>query len=348
MSASCSWLVRTSRALELINATARLPYRLGFRRPRRVPATVISVGNIALGGTGKTPLVISLTEALLGTGARPAVLTRGYRRSGREPILFSNGDGVPWQRVGDEPAMLARALPGVPVMVDEDRVAGATRAIHQADATHLVLDDGFQHWRLARDLDIVVVDGRDPLCHRRPRREHPRTLSRADVVVIVFTDATDASAAESEVRAVAPHARRLTARVRPQWLHRSGAREPAGALTGRRVLAAAGIAEPKRFFDLLRCLGAEVVGAVRRPDHYAWHPEEIEALLHAAAARTAQLVMTAKDVVKLPPALTATVAWLEIRLEPESGSFLDLLTVQDSPLSAGGQERRRGTTDWPQ
>ena len=317
------WAVRLSRGLEIVNAVGRAAYRLRLRRPHRAQVPVISVGNIAMGGTGKTPLVAALAGQLLARGQRPAVLSRGYRRHGDSPALVTE-PAAAWKDVGDEPALLSRAVPGLAIMIDADRVAGARRVVAQHGATHLLLDDGFQHWRLARNLDLVVVDGRDPLCRWRPRREHPRALARADAVVVVGTNEDDEEGL-GRLRRYAPTAHLLRAAITPARLHRGAAVEAPASLSAARVLAAAGVAEPWRFEATLAALGAEIVGAVNRPDHHAWRREEIEALLHAASAQRATLVMTAKDAVKIPPELLDHLVWLEIRLELLDTSYSDLL-----------------------
>lgn len=316
------WAVRLSRVLEVVNAAGRGLYRTGLRGTHRAPVPVISVGNIAMGGTGKTPLVAALADALLAEGHRPAVLSRGYGRRSDQPILLTQPSAA-WEDVGDEPALLSRAVPGLAIMIDANRVAGADRVVAAHEASHLILDDGFQHWRLARDLDIVVVDARDPLCRWRPRREHPRTLARADAVVAVGTGGTDADL--EKLRRYAKKARVVRATIAPFRLHRGSSSEPPANLAGTKVLAAAGVAEPWRFEATLSSLGAEVVGAVTRPDHHAWRAEEIEALLHAASTHGATPVVTAKDAVKVPPGLLDHLLWLEVRLELEEISFTELL-----------------------
>lgn len=317
------WAVRLSRSLEVVNAVARALYRYRVLRARNAQVPVVSVGNIAMGGTGKTPLVAALGHELLARGQRPAVLSRGYRRSGGSPVLVT-GPTATWEEIGDEPALLARAVPGLAIVIDADRVAGAERAVEEHRASHLLLDDGFQHWRLARDLDVVVVDGRDPLCRWRPRREHPRSIAHADAVVVVGSSEDD-DAGLAQLRRFARSAALLRVELVPHRVHRGREVEPPNGLAGARVLAAAGIAEPWRFEATLADLGAEVVGSVNRPDHHAWRQEEVEALLHAAGAQNATVVMTAKDAVKVPIGLLDHLAWLEVRLEPVGGSFAELL-----------------------
>jgi tetraacyldisaccharide 4'-kinase len=314
-----------SRVLEVVNALARGAYRVGLRRTHRIDVPVISVGNIAVGGTGKTPLVAAFARNLLARGARPVILTRGYRRKGRGPIVVRPGAPAPWTVIGDEPALLARVAGGAPLVVDSDRVNGARIATRDLAATHLLLDDGFQHWRLARDADIVTADAADPLCERRPRREHPRALERADALVVTGADEALLRSAGERLARFAPRARLVLARVVATGLRRGAAVLPPSTLRGQRVVALAGIAGPGRFLDTLRALGAEVVAAVVRPDHYAWQEPEISAVCREAQLSEALAVTTAKDASRMTPAALAALDWLEIELEPIAGGFAELL-----------------------
>ncbi len=318
-------LTLASRPLEWVNAAARAAFEHGLVTVHHAEVPVISIGNIALGGTGKTPLVAALARALLAEGARPTILTRGYRRIQTAPRLVWRDPGVPWQEIGDEPALLARALPEVPIVVDADRVLGARRAVAVAGASHLLLDDGFQHWRLARQIDLVATPMADPLCKYRPRREHPRALARASAIVLTDAHPAGVEQARTAVRRMAPSVPVLATTVRPSAVHHQGVRHPTTWLGGRRVIAAAGIANPQRFFALLTALGAQLVTAVPLPDHHVLTTEHAVELLHRARAQQAALILTAKDVVKLPAELAAAVAWLEIEAVLLEGSWLDLL-----------------------
>jgi tetraacyldisaccharide 4'-kinase len=325
-------LLQVSRTVEWVNLAARGLYASGLLTVHRAGVPVISVGNIAMGGTGKTPLVAALAQALLARGARPAVLTRGYRRRDARPRLVVNEPGVAWQEVGDEPALLARLLPAVPIVVDADRVRGGATALREAAATHLILDDGFQHWRLARDLDIVVVDAGDPLCDRRLRRERPASLARADVAVAVNPSPETLAPARAAICAHAPGLRLLDCRLRPAAVRLGGECRPIEWLQGRRVLAFAGIAAPWRFFDTLAALGADVVDAYSFPDHHACSRRELESLSASARALDAMLIATEKDAVKLAAADLERIAWLAVELEPPPAALDELLR----PLLGGG------------
>jgi len=312
--------------VEGVNALAHAAYRRGLRRVHRAAVPVVSVGNIAFGGTGKTPLVAALARTLLAAGARPAVLTRGYRRKERGPVLVRDGAGATWERVGDEPALLARALPEVPIVVDPDRVRGAATAVSAAGATHLILDDGFQHWRLARDLDVVVVEARDPFGASAPRREHPDALARADAVVLSrAANLTEARAAMAVLGAYAPDAMFLATGLAARAVFRGGERKPPDALAGVPVFAMAGIASPEGFVNTLGDIGANVVEMRFFPDHHAYTRRELEGVLGEADAAGAVVATTGKDAVKLPDDVLARVVWVDVEAVPLMGSFEELL-----------------------
>ncbi len=327
-------LVLASRPLEWANAAARGAFDHRWASVHHLDVPVISVGNIALGGTGKTPLVEALARALLAEGARPAILTRGYRRAQTAPRLVWSARGVPWEEIGDEPALLARALPEVPIVVDADRARGAMRAVAETSASHLLLDDGFQHWRLARQVDLVATPMEDPLCQRRPRREHPRALGRASAIVLTGAHPAGLEQSRAALQRVAPAVPVLATTVRPRGVHHQGVFHPPAWLAGRRVVAAAGIASPHRFFALLAALGAQLVTTVPLPDHHVLTPRQAGHLLRRARAQQAVLILTAKDEVKLPAELAFEVACLAIEAVPLGGSWLDLLREVLPPPAA--------------
>ena len=324
--------------LQAVNAAAGGLHRAGVFPVRRAGVPVVSVGNIALGGTGKTPLVAALATELRAMGQRPVVLTRGFRRSTSDPVVVPPGSTPPWEHVGDEPASLARVVAGLGLVVDADRVRGAARAIADLGATVLLLDDGFQHWRLARDLDIVVVDARDPVAEGTLRREHPASLARAGALVVHRAEDLDTRRrACAELRRWNPTAAMLATSLRPVAVHRGDAVEPVGSLRGRRVVAFAGIGIPATFADTLAALGAEVASFTPLPDHHVCSRRELEELLGTARARDAVLLTTAKDAVKLPADLAGEIAWLEVEMIALDGDFATILAPA---LAGAGRERR--------
>ncbi len=322
--------------VEGINALAHAAYRHGWRKVHRAEVPVVSVGNIAFGGTGKTPLVAALARVLLAAGARPAILTRGYHRREKAPVTVRGPVGATWERVGDEPALLARALPDVPIVVDPDRVRGAATAVRETGASHLILDDGFQHWRLARDLDIVVVEASDPFGAKRPRREHPDSLGRADAIVLSrAANLTEARAAMAVLGAYAPEARFLATAFAARAVFQGGERRPPDALKGVKVVAMAGIASPEGFVNTLGDIGAHVVDMRFFPDHHRYAPREVEALIGEAEAAGAIVATTGKDAVKLPSDVLGRVAWVDVEAVPVMGTFEELLAPVLAKASPG-------------
>jgi tetraacyldisaccharide 4'-kinase len=255
-------------------------YRARALRVRRAPVAVISVGNLSVGGTGKTPIVGWLVRALLASGRRPAVALRGYGR--------------------DERLLHERWSPTARVHVDRDRVRGACAAA-AAGADVVVLDDGFQHRRLARDLDLVLIAAEQPfpgpLLPRGPYREPPSALRRADWVIVTrrVASAEDARRVAAAVRREAPDVPVALARLAPdRWQSLAGAlvEPPRGD-----VLAVAGVAGPEAFAELVREATGARVDLLDFPDHHEYGPADGERVRRAAAGRP--VVVTEKDAVKL-------------------------------------------------
>jgi tetraacyldisaccharide 4'-kinase len=257
----------------------------------RVP--VVSVGALSAGGAGKTPVTRWLAARLQERGRRPAVLTRGYRGTGGPaPRIVDPGDPDA-RRDGDEPALLALTLPGVPVVVAPNRAAGAALA-QERGADVLVLDDGFQHRRLARHVDVVLWDraaesARGRLLPRGPLRERAAALRRADVVVLV-----DRGEGAPALPADGPGPERaFRARLVPFARQRIDA--------GRAVHALSGIADAESFERSLAALGLRVTGATRFEDHHAFSTQEVRDAADRAAREGADfLAVTAKDHVRWP------------------------------------------------
>lgn len=273
-----------------------LAYDRGWATPYRPAARVISVGNINVGGAGKTPVVIALGRRLLGAGAKVAVLSRGYGRVARHPVHFSGRQPLRLaDEVGDEPRLLAQELPGAELFVGPDRVELARRAV-DAGATHLLLDDGMQHRRLARDVEIAVVDerlgfGTGALLPRGPLREPPAALRRAS---FIWLKQSAQARGPLPLPAGVPLVRARHAPVAAR--DPDGAQVPLLALAGRRWHAFAGIARPEAFFESLAALGLQPVARTAFPDHHRYRPRELEAL----AASPAEPITTEKDRARLP------------------------------------------------
>jgi tetraacyldisaccharide 4'-kinase len=305
-------------------------YSRGWLASSRLAAPVVSVGNLTFGGTGKTPTVIALVRDLVRRGRRPAVLTRGYGRIAGDPIVLVGPEPkATVASAGDEPLELAARLPGVPVVVDADRIRGGIEALTRG-ADVLVLDDGFQHLRLERDLNLLLVDAGDPWGGGRMPpsgrlREPLSGLARADAVVVTKVPA-DPEPILAEVRRVvaeiAPGLPVLAARLEPTAVRRGAGAAAPGALAGMRVLAVAGLGRPEGFADLLRGAGAEIVETRWFADHHRFTDAEVGAAAEAAEAAGAVVVTTAKDAVKMPA--DAAVWVVEAGMVPLTGDWNEL------------------------
>jgi tetraacyldisaccharide 4'-kinase len=286
-----------------------------------VPAGVISVGNLGVGGSGKTPTVLWLAEALRARGRRVGIVARGYGKQRRGVVVVSAGEGplVTPTEGGDEAVMLARRFRG-PIVTGERRAEAAAAACARFGLDAVVLDDGFQHRALARDADLVLVSGDPAEGHMLPagRLREPRAgLARARALL-----ALDDGAAGW------PGVPLFRGRVRPLALVGASAdatEEPLAALAGRAVVAVAGIARPERFLETLAGAGARVERVLRYPDHHPYGPGDAAEI--AAASRGRLTVTTEKDQVKLAafPSL-ADLRALRVALEVDDGARLvDLL-----------------------
>ena len=227
--------------VELRNAV----YRRGWLKTRRLNRPVISVGNLSVGGTGKTPMVILMAKALLAGGHRPCILTRGYgRRGGKGPIVLDPRAGLIFdpRQVGDEPAGLARALPNVPVIVSPDRFRAGIIGEQDFRVDVHLLDDGFQHLALYRDLDVVLLDVARPsqdlaLLPAGRMREPLSALQRAHWVILTRTELRDPTGLQARVQALNPRARifRCSTKFAGLVEARSGLIEPHENLLRKKV-----------------------------------------------------------------------------------------------------------------
>ena len=279
-----------SGAYGRITGMRRTWYARRPERRRRLHHSVISVGNLATGGSGKTPVVAAVAGLLRNRGERPAILTRGYaRRESTEGVLVvSDGERVlePVSRSGDEPQLLARTVSGVPVLVSSDRYIAGVFAERQFGVTVSILDDGFQHVQLERDIDLLLVSMRD--LHERVL---PSGHLREPLDAARFADALLVTGTEEDVAHVAGALGHQTAfRVAPRYgvLRRAGRvrSDSAGRVLSdppERMLAFAGIARPERFFNALRSLGYDVARELTFRDHHWYTAADLDAIQRAAA-----------------------------------------------------------------
>ena len=269
---------------------------------RRLQRPVISVGNLVVGGSGKTPIVAALARRLLQAGHRPAILSRGYARrvSADGVVIVSDGETLlaTVERSGDEAQMLARMLPGVPVLVSADRYLAGTLAERQLGATVMLLDDGFQHLRLARTVDLLVVSDRDLDDSVLPsgRLREPIDAARGADALLVPGLAADAQRVGARLGA------RDVFHVVPQFF---GLRQAIGGgpvTVQGPVVAVAAVARPERFFAALRNLGYDVAREITFGDHHWFTPGDLRRVAAAVSESGAVVaVTTEKDAVRLEP-----------------------------------------------
>jgi len=287
---------------------------------------VVSVGNLHWGGTGKTPLVAAIAAHLRDEGRRVAILSRGYRGSAREPLIVSRGAGplvVP-EVAGDEPAELAGLLPGVAVVVGRSRHAAGELALAALDPAPdlFLLDDGFSHVALARDLDLLALPASDPLGGGRlppgGRLREPLASSRhAAALVLTGAGATPEGATECAA-ALGPHGFSGAAFAAPTVAEpaRSAGGEPLAP--GTPVVLVAGIAAPERFLAAARGQGLEIRGTFLFRDHHHYRDRDRQRIEQAfAAAGAHHLLTTGKDLVKLQTLLDLPLALLPVTARPE-------------------------------
>ena len=323
-----SWLYTASVQLR------NILYTRGVFKARRLPCRVISVGNIVVGGTGKTPAVIVIAEHLQREGMRVAILLRGYKRRGgkkmsrrlmsllplREKVaIVSDGEKVCASPIesGDEADMMAKRLSGVPIIVGKCRYLTGQVALERFKVDVLLLDDGFQHRQLARDVDILTIPATHPfgspkkLLPAGTLREPPTALRRADLILLTHADTPNISAhAKKVVKGLAPNAPVLESIHQPTHLYplvpnknnekRTNVRPDTRELKGKRVLAVCGIGNPDAFVaTLMRCSVASVE-LLAFPDHHVYTEADKQRIDTAFQAAAADLIVTTqKDEQKL-------------------------------------------------
>lgn len=322
-----------------------LLFRSGLKKQARLGVKVVSIGNLTMGGTGKTPVVEFFCKALRERGRQPVILSRGYKsrkleerqvwRGRREeepgefPKVVSDGERLrlPVEYAGDEPYMLAKnLLPGVGVVVDRDRVKGGRFAVKELEADILLLDDGLQYLKIDHAIDVVLVDaqrpfGTDALIPRGTLREPPANLSRANYIFV-----TRCHEPLSEPQIARLQRRNKTApiiqtRHAPQYLEKvfeEGERIPLSELNGKFVAAMSGIANPESFEGLLTELGAEVLFHRTFGDHQVFPQKDVDAVFERALGRDVDFIVTTeKDAVRFPRPTEDHVPLYFLRIEVE-------------------------------
>jgi tetraacyldisaccharide 4'-kinase len=318
VTATCTRSTFSKGPPAFLTAASRL-YEKGLQKDQarlskgrvKLPVPVISIGNLSTGGTGKTPLTIWMCELLLRTGFHPAVLTRGYGRRGRRygRVLPIGNPGELSDLFGDEPVMMSAYLPAVPVWVGRDRAASGKAALAQGGVDVLILDDGFQHLALERDLDIVLLDCRSPFGNGHvlpagPLREPLSNLKRADALVITHADRViDSAPLTEKLESFFPGTSVFACRhkVRGISLRAGGPVFGLDAFLDRGAVVFAGIAGPDGFFEDLRSAGIKIRETFSFPDHHRYTAADFSMIFRAASEHGAgAIITTAKDFVRIP------------------------------------------------
>lgn len=304
-----------------------LLYRQRLLRDQPLGCLVVVVGNLTVGGTGKTPVVEKFARSLNERGRRVAILSRGYKsrsepklrtfwrwlihRPPPPPKVVSDGKNIrlSFEEAGDEPYMLARNLPGVAVLVDKNRVKAGEFAIKHLGADTLLLDDGFQYLPLRGQLNLLLVDSRNPFGngHLLPRgilREPVKHIRRASYVLITKSDGNPDPALKAMLRRHKPDIDLIESSHNPKYLQRvfSDERQSLDFLRGRKAAIFSGIAVPESFEEFVRDLGARIVFNRRFLDHHRFNASEINHFIAQAKEQEADLIVTTeKDAVRLYP-----------------------------------------------
>jgi tetraacyldisaccharide 4'-kinase len=305
----------------LINFIWDLYWRL--RKPVKLPSKVISIGNLTVGGAGKTPLVAFISKRMLADGKKVAVVARGYGRPESGPVKINNNDPVDWRQAGDEPSMLAQMVPGLTIYVNSSKTEGAKEA--SADGFDIILiDDGFQHRGLFRDIDIVCLDAGMPfgnglLLPSGILREPPKALSRANVIVAFGKSNLHGLRFDSKpvYRAIKKVSSTYDSQGAPV------------SLSDKKILAFCGLGNPESFKMSLRDTGCRIVEFMEYRDHHNYVPTDISRIIERIKQTGAEAaVTTLKDYVKLENLWPSDIAIyrLEIAIELEnSDEFFKLL-----------------------
>jgi len=311
-------------------------YDSGVLKRHSLSCLTISVGNITVGGTGKTPFVEALARALRDRGRNVAVLSRGYKSKqsrrhragasaeGYSPRIVSDGKRVLLDSAlaGDEPYLLAKNLDGVAVLVDKNRARAGRYAISRMGVDTIILDDGFQYRPLKRTLDLVLVDCTNPFGngHLLPRgilREPLRALKRADCFVLTKTSGVKVERIREELRRVNPQAGIIETVHQPVYFEEviSGRREQPEFIRGKDVYVVSAIARPESFETAIERLGGRIEKRFRFMDHHRFTPNEIRQILDRASAdRVHAVVTTQKDAVRLPPMKSTAAPFFFLRV----------------------------------
>ncbi|MGM0568807.1 MAG: tetraacyldisaccharide 4'-kinase [Elusimicrobiota bacterium] len=277
----------------------------GLSRAKSAGVPVISVGNITVGGTGKTPFVMKIMGDI-GGKVKKAVVSRGYGRKGSKPFEVESGDD--YVKSGDEPLMIKRRFPDSVVIVNKNRYRGAREAADKGCRV-VILDDGFQSWEIKKDLNIVLVDAVNPFGSGKlfpfgSLREPENSLSRADIVVVTRCNRTDGGSFDKikeKIQSFAPRAQILSAGEKLSKFVSvfNSQKRDAGFLSGKRLMCFSAIGRNSAFHRMLEEKKAVIVEKREKRDHHRWKENEIKKFVSEAAQKNLRLVTTEKDAIKL-------------------------------------------------
>ena len=307
----------------------------GLKNRKRLPRVVISIGNLTVGGTGKTPAVIALAEEAKKRGHQPCILTRGYKGKAKGPCVISNGDGplLGVEEAGDEAFLMAEKLKNIPVIKGNDRYEAGMFALNASipEPSLFILDDGFQHWILNRDMDILLIDSTNPFGNRTLLpfgilREPLTEINRADVIVITKTPSHIAGSPWGEDDLI--HEIREYNREAPLYISShlpvglkttSGQDLPLEVISGKTVFGFCGIGNPDSFKHTLAAIHAQVRGFMVFRDHHPYSERDIRRICNRAKECAADwIVTTEKDIMRLkdfPPRDDLFSLHIEFRIE---------------------------------
>lgn len=332
---------------ELLIRLRLVAYKKRVFKKRRLPGFVLSIGNITMGGTGKTPAVMEIAAWARDKGYKVGVLSRGYKGSYKGWALVSDGEDIwiPPEQAGDEPYLMARNLKGVVIALSKKRYVAGMEIARRYGVDFFVLDDGFQHIMLERDMDILLLNGERPFGNRKifpsgPLREPLDQIDRADLYVITGEKRIPPEVYSSNKAVFFAH-HFADHFISPE----QGIEMPAHQLRGKRIGAFSGIATPERFQRTLEDLGANLVFFRVFPDHHWFKDQEINGLLRLKQEKGAEyLVTTEKDWVRIMDKKW-NIGYIKIRLRiDEKERFFDLIDERYQTCKA--DTRKGHQLDW--
>jgi len=315
-------------------------YSHGILQTKHLPCKVISIGNVVVGGSGKTPATIAIARLLKEhTDLKIAIASRGYRSKSKGCAVVSNGEKILLDpdEAGDEPYLIGRSLPNIPVVIGKDRFESGLIVVKNWGTQILILDDGFQYLRLKRDVNIVTMDSTRPFGfeHILPGgylREPLSTLKNADIILLTRVDqCKDLKEVRGRLDKIAPSVARFESIHAPCSLIRMDSRQDVklSAVKDQNILAVCGIANPLSFAETLRTLKPAKLNLISFPDHHEYTPKDIQKIEQTASETGANMIITTeKDAPKLNSINTCPVLALAIELrlvEPSAERLIELI-----------------------